>query len=66
MHWTRRLLARQQAIGFLLDHGIALATQFFQLGPVQYGNLPAGVADDTELIQLAGCFGNTFTTYGKR
>ena len=42
--WTCRLLrSRQQAIGFFLDHGIALATHLFQFGPVQHRDLPTRV-----------------------
>jgi hypothetical protein len=33
------------------------STFLFQLRPVQYRDLPTDVADDTELVQLAGGFG---------
>src|ERR1700730_14345753 len=56
-------LRRQEAIAFFLDHAITLATQLFQLGPVEHRDLPTDVADDTELVQFAGGFGDPFPTY---
>ena len=56
---------RQEAIAFLLDHGITLATQLFQLWPVQYRDLPTDVADNTELVQFTGGFGDPFSAHAE-
>ena len=48
---------RQQPVGFLFDHGIALAAQFFQLRAIQHRNAPAGVLNHSELLQLSGGIG---------
>jgi hypothetical protein len=56
---------RQEAIGFLSHHGITLATQLFQLGAVQYRDVPTRVADYAELVQLASGFGDAFTAHAE-
>ena len=56
---------RQEAIAFFLHHRITLATQLFQLWPVEYRDLPTDVTDDTELVQLAGGFGDPFTAHAE-
>src|SRR5882762_5177133 len=57
--------ARQEAIALFPDHGITLATQLFQPWPVQHRDLPADIADNTELVQFAGGFGDPFTAHAE-
>src|ERR1700680_2294434 len=56
---------RQETIALFLNHGITLATQLFQPRPVQYRDLSTDVADNTELVQLAGGFGDAFTAHAE-
>jgi len=57
---VRELRNWQQAIGFFLDHGITLATQLLQFGPVQYFDLTPGVTDDADLLKLSCRLRNAF------
>ena len=41
---------RQEAVAFLFDHGITLATQLFQLAAVQHCDVPPRITDDAELV----------------
>src|ERR1700719_680967 len=59
----RRML--QEAVALFLDHGVTLATQLFQFWPVQHRDLPAAVFDHAKLLQLAGGFGDAFTTHAE-
>ena len=44
---------RHQAIGFLPYHGVTLAAELLQGGPVQHRDLAADIFDRTLLLQLA-------------
>src|SRR6185312_11220027 len=55
----------QQAVGFLLDHGIALAAELFQARPVQHCNVSTLIGDHTELLQLAGGLGDAFAAHAE-
>ena len=52
---------REQAIGFSLDHRVALAAQPFQRGPVQDRDVSAAVVDHPEPLQLADRRSHAFT-----
>jgi len=54
---------RQQTIRLFPDHGIALTTKLFQLGPVEDRDLAAAIGNRPELLQLAGGFGHAFTAH---
>src|SRR5450755_2883864 len=54
-----------QTIGFFLHHGVALATQLLQRGPVEHGDLTSRVFDHTELKQSAGGLSDALTPYAQ-
>src|ERR1700683_474483 len=53
-------MQRQQAIGFLLYHGVAFAGEPFDPRPVEYVNPSPPVVDHATLLQLAGSLRHAF------
>lgn len=56
----------EQAVEFRLDRLVTLAGPFLQPGPVQYGNVPAAVADKPGALQFPGGFRDALATYSQR
>jgi len=52
-----------QALGFFLDHRIALATQLLKLGPVEHGDLTARIFNYAQPKQPASGLCDAFTAY---
>ena len=54
-------VARGQAVGLVLDHGVTFAAEGLKPRPVNHGDMAAMVFDDPQVLQFASCFGNTLT-----
>ena len=59
----RRHTPGEQAIVFLLDHGIALAGALFESLTIEHRNLASSVTDEPRLLQVTGRLRDSFAAY---